>query len=122
MKTSSKKQKGRRLQQWVAARIAAILGMKVEKDGDIESRPMGQSGPDVILRGRAIELFPFSVETKNAERWDILSAIKQAKSNAKPGVSWLVILKKNNMAPIAILDAELFFEIYGKTISSDEVH
>jgi len=37
-------------------------------------------------------------------------------------VSWLVILKKNNMAPIAILDAELFFEIYGKTISSDEMH
>ena len=46
MKTSSAKAKGRKLQQWVVEKLVAILAFDPE---DLESRPMGSSGEDVIM-------------------------------------------------------------------------
>ena len=46
MKTSSAKAKGRKLQQWVVTKLIEILRLDAE---DIESRPMGSQGEDVIL-------------------------------------------------------------------------
>jgi hypothetical protein len=62
IKISSAKAKGRNLQNYTAQKIAEVTGLKVEKDGDIEGRQMGSSGADVILRGKAKELFPFDTE------------------------------------------------------------
>ena len=58
----SAKAKARRLQDWTAKRISEITGIPVEKDGDVEPRQMGQAGVDVILRGEALKLVPFSIE------------------------------------------------------------
>lgn len=116
MKIRSAKNKGKRLQNWTASKIAEITGLKVEKDGDIESRQMGMSGVDVILRGKAKELFPFSVENKNVETLNLFAAIGQAKNNIMAGTNWLLICKKNREDPVVIIDAEIFFKLYKKII------
>ena len=46
MKTSSAKAKGRKLQQWFANLLVEKLNLDEE---DIESRPMGSQGEDIIL-------------------------------------------------------------------------
>ena len=117
MKPRSAKNKGARLQKWVAEQISILLNIPVDKDGDIESRPMGQPGVDVILRGQARKLFLFSIECENAERWDIHNKIKQAKSNQMPNTEWLCFFKRNKEKPIIVMDAEVFFKLYKKLMT-----
>lgn len=90
---SSAKAKSRRLQKEIAAYISNMLDIPLEKDGDIESRPMGQSGPDVILRGEAKKLFIFTgLECKNQETLSIWAAMEQAMAHGgKP----IVFFKRN---------------------------
>jgi len=113
-KISSRKAKGRRFQQWICQKVSDLLGLPWGPDEQIASREMGQSGVDVRLIGEALNRFPFSVEAKAAERWDIPSWIEQAKSNQKKGTDWLLFVTKNRYKPIVIMDAEEFFKLYGK--------
>ena len=109
----SAKAKGSRLQQDIAKAIAEITGCEYGKDLDIDSRPMGQAGVDVILRGRAKELFPFAVETKACESWNVHAWIDQAKSNVLDGFdTWLLVAKRSRNKSVVIMDAEFFFELY----------
>ena len=59
MKTSSAKQKGRKLQQWMRDLLIQKLGIHPE---DIESRSMGSQGEDLIMARAAREKFPLSIE------------------------------------------------------------
>ena len=114
IKVSSAKAKGRALQQWVCQKISDALHIPWGRDDDylIQSRPMGQIGTDVILKGTAKELSPFSIECKSGEHWSIHEAIKQAKANQKDGTQWLVVLKNKGMkTPIVVLDSEFFFRV-----------
>jgi hypothetical protein len=108
MNTKSAKAKGRRLQDWTAKMISNITGLEWGKDKDITPREMGQTGTDVRLSPSALALFPFSVECKNCERWNIREWIEQAKSNEKDSTDWLLIVKANRGDPVAILDATSF--------------
>ena len=72
MKTSSAKAKGRKLQQWFANLLVEKLNLDQE---DIESRPMGSQGEDIILGKQSRQIFPYSVECKNQEKvnvWKVL--------------------------------------------------
>lgn len=111
---SGKKEKAKVLQRWVASKIAELTGLPVGKDEDIESRQMGESGTDVRLSVEARREFPFSVECKNKETWDVPSSIRQAKSNTYSGTDWLLVFKKNYENPVVILDAEVFFDLLEK--------
>lgn len=111
MKTSSAKAKGRRLQQFVAKRIASLLGITYGVDELIRSREMGQKGCDVVLIGEAKQRFPFDIEVKNCEKWSIVPWIEQTKDNTEKGRNWLLICAKNRHLPVAILDFETFIEI-----------
>lgn len=111
IKISSRKDKGRSLQKWVCKILSDLTGIACGKDEDIEPRPMGQSGVDVVLRGDAKNIFPFSIECKNQESWSMHSWIDQAKQNEKPNTAWLLICKRNQNKPVAVMDAELFFKI-----------
>ena len=111
IKPSSAKAKGRSLQQWVCQKISELLGIPWGKDELIASREMGQSGTDVRLLGEAQKRFPYSVECKNQERWSILNWVEQARKNQKDGTDWLLVVKKNRVDPIVIMDATRFFEI-----------
>ena len=60
MKTSSAKAKGRKLQQWFADLLVNALGL--DKD-DLESRPMGSQGEDIIIGKQSRDRFPYSKKT-----------------------------------------------------------
>lgn len=111
MKPASAKNKGRKLQKWVCEKISQLTGYEWGQDCPIESRGMGQSGTDVRMEKAVEKLFPYSVECKNKEKWDVIASIKQAKANKKSGTDWLLIFSKNRTKPVVIMDAEHFFEL-----------
>ena len=114
MKTSSAKAKGRRLQQKFMQLLIERLDIDPE---DIESRSMGAAGEDLIMSKAARTKFPFSVECKNQERMNIWSAWEQANNN-KGIYQPLVVIKKNGVPPLVVLDAENFLE-YVKEFNND---
>lgn len=109
---SSAKAKGRRLQQWTCQKISDFLGIPWGKDELIASREMGQAGTDVRLLGEAQKRFPYSIECKYQETWSVLAWIEQAKQNQKEGTEWLLVLKKNRINPVVVMDAEHFFDLW----------
>jgi len=86
MKTQSAKAKGRKLQQWTRDQILDVYN-HLEED-DVRSTSMGASGSDVQLS---------PLECNN-------------RGNTQP----LVIVKENRRKPLAVVDAEHFFELLGK--------
>jgi len=108
-KVSSRKNKGRKLQQWVAQKVSELTGFEYGKDKPIESRPMGQSGPDLRLDSNVLYKFPFSIECKNQENWKMHQWIDQAQKNRLPNTDWLLVCKRNQKNPVVIMDAEVFF-------------
>lgn len=108
---ASRKAKGRKLQQWVCAKISELTGHEVGADEMIASREMGQSGTDVRLIGQAKLDFPFSVECKAQESWSILAWIRQAKENVMPNTTWILIAKRSREKPVVVMDADKFFEL-----------
>ena len=111
IKISSGKAKARELQKWVCSEVSKLTGIPWGKDLDIESREMGQSGVDVKLRGEVQELFPFSVECKRQESWNVHSWIKQAKDNRKEGTDWIIFARRSHEDSVVIMDAEAFFKM-----------
>jgi hypothetical protein len=108
----SRKAKGRIFQKEIAEYISDLTGIPWGKDKDIEPREMGQSGPDIKLYGKARKKFPYAVECKNQEKWQIPKWIRQAKENAKRGMDWLLFIRKNRMKPgIVVLPIDVFFKI-----------
>lgn len=87
--------------------------MRVGPDEMIACREMGQPGPDIRLVGQALELFPWAVECKNCEIWRIPEWVQQAKAHMMPGVhkGWILVVKRNGMEPLVIMDAELGIEL-----------
>ena len=108
MKTQSAKSKGRRLQQWVRDLLVESLDIHPE---DIESRSMGAGGEDLIMSRAARESFPYSIECKNQEKINIWSAYQQAQENSK-GYTPIVVLKRNNVKPLILIDAESFIDLH----------
>jgi len=107
---ASRKAKGRRLQKQIAECISKITNIPVKKDGDIESRPMGQSGRDVILRGEAKKKFIFhGIECKARESFSIWQALAQAEEHGgKP----IVFFKRNHSETYVTMKADDFFDLY----------
>ena len=115
MKTQSRKAKGRRLQQKFMQLLIEDLDIDPE---DIESRSMGAGGEDLIMSKAARNKFPFSIEFKNQERMNIWSAWDQAVNNR--GIyEPLVVIKKNGVNPLVVLDAKVFME-YVKKFNGDK--
>jgi hypothetical protein len=115
---SSAKAKGCGLQHWTCEQISNILSIPFENKNDqceIHCREMGQSGTDVILRGKAFKRFPYSIECKNTENINLLDAVNQAKSNQQKDTDWLLIHKKKALAkPIIIMSWEAFEKLFRK--------
>ena len=108
MKTSSAKAKGRKLQQWFANLLVERLGADEE---DIESRPMGSQGEDIIMGKQTRQIFPYSVECKNQEAVNVWKAYEQATENCK-GYEPLVVIKRNRTKPLVLVDSEYFVELH----------
>ena len=110
MKTQSKKAKGRRLQQWVRDLLIEKLEVHPE---DIESRSMGAGGEDLIMSRSAREKFPYSIECKNQESLNIWKSYEQAQQNSG-NYEPIVIIKRNNVKPLVLVDADYFVELHKK--------
>ena len=107
MRTQSRKAKGRRLQR----QFMQLLIEKLDIDSeDIESRSMGAGGEDLIMSKAARTKFPYSIECKNQEKLNIWSAWDQANGN-KGLYEPLVVIKKNGVRPLVVLDAENFLDM-----------
>lgn len=110
MKTSSAKAKGRKLQQWFAKLMVDTLDLHEE---DIESRPMGSQGEDIIMGRESREKFPYSIECKNQEAVNVWKAYEQAESNCGKHEP-LVVIKRNRSKPLVVIDAEHFVALHKK--------
>ena len=108
MKTSSAKNKGRKLQQWVRDKIRRIFNLP---EADVSSRSMGAAGVDILLSKDALKVFPFSVEAKNTESLNVWKAYEQATMNTLPNTYPLLVIKRNNTDPLVVVNAELFLEM-----------
>jgi hypothetical protein len=124
IKTSSAKAKGRNLQKWVCEKLATLIGINYDQSDDqcmIHSREMGQRNVDIVLRDRAADLLPYSIECKNTEKLNVNETIEQAKSNQKDGTDWLIVYKRNGMKqPVVIIDWCLFEKFVRLFVSEKE--
>ena len=113
MRTSSRKAKGRRLQNWV--RDELLSRFKTLTDEDVYCAIMGESGADIKLSPMAQRIIPYSFECKNKETFKgIYDIIDQAKSNSNERETPIGIIKMNKHQPLAILDAKHFLQMIGK--------
>lgn len=78
---------------------------------DLESRPMGSSGEDIIMGKLTRQKFPYSIECKNQEAVNVWKAYEQAESNCK-GYEPLVVIKRNQHKPLVVVDAEYFVRLH----------
>ena len=89
--TSSRKAKGRRLQNKVRDLILEKFDLHPD---DVRGAIMGESGEDIKLSHFARERFPFSVECKAQEKLNIWESLKQAESNSEKGKPVLLYRSK----------------------------
>jgi hypothetical protein len=126
VKTSSAKAKGRALQNFVrdhvrrkyvkSCTMCALNNCKGYKDPvhiegllqneDIESRPMGSSGTDIILSPNAKRWIPYDIECKAQESLNLWSAWEQTVANTKSGRTPLLIIKRNRSEVLAVMRFE----------------
>ena len=109
VKTSSAKNKGRLLQQWVRDILLSKLS-GVEAD-DVKSTPMGVNGPDVSLSPLARKMWPWAVECKSRAKFAVYDIMLQAESHVTKNTKPLVIIKGNRKEPLAIVYAKDFLEM-----------
>jgi hypothetical protein len=119
IQSASAKQKGKGLQHFVCEKLSALLGIPWSQDDDAEisSRPMGQHGVDVILRGRARELVPFAFECKAVKALRFADAVEQADGNAFGDQIGAVVYRAPSKQPVVILSWNSFEKVLGRYIS-----
>lgn len=110
MKSRSAKNKGRRLQKWVAERLLEVYP-RLGPD-DVKSAIMGESGEDIKLSTLAKKLVPFSFECKNVEKINIWNAWEQAEYNAEDRQP-AVVFKRNRTDAKVVIDFEVFLKLLG---------
>lgn len=115
MKSSSAKQKGRRL-------VTQVVNMLLEGSNllpdDFIRRTTGQPGEDVMMSPAARSVYPISIECKNVEKLNVYEAYKQAEDNTpRKGftgqhIEPVVVMSKNRHPnPLVVVDAEYFFNL-----------
>ena len=111
MKTSSKKGKGRRLQNFVRDRL--LNSFPTLEPDDVKAAIMGESGEDIKLSPAAKRKIPYSFECKNQERLSIWESLKQAEDNCNSGAP-VLIFKRNHSKVYAAIEIETFIKLIGE--------
>lgn len=110
--TASRKQKGRKHQQWVRDKILECLP-SLEPD-DCRSTSMGAGGEDIQLSPAARKLFPYSIECKSLAKFAGYNYYDQAEVNSPTYAEPIAIVKANNRKPLVLVNAEYFIELVTK--------
>lgn len=112
MKPACAKQKGRRLQNKLAADLRGALGFSA---ADIKPALMSENGMDLKLSEAARRVFPFAVEAKCRESLPLWASIAQAEENAESeGLRPLLAFKRNGSGVYVALRWQDFLELAGK--------
>ena len=109
MKTSSRKSKGRRLQNKIRDLLLEHFSDELEND-DIRCAIMGESGEDIKLSPAARKLIPYSFECKNQEKLNIWDSLEQAEKNSDD-YSPVLIFKRNRSKIYVVLEISDFLEL-----------
>ena len=109
MITSSRKSKGRRLQNKIRDLLLEHYSDKLEKD-DIRCAVMGESGEDLKLSPAARKLIPYSFECKNQEKLNIWDSLEQAEKNSDD-YGPVLIFKRNRSKIYVVLEISDFLEL-----------
>jgi hypothetical protein len=96
------------LQNQIRDKIRDFTGLG---EGDVDSQPMGCSGLDIRLSPLAQRKFPWAVECKNQESWNLGNYWKQTLSNSNEDLKPLLFIKKNHHETLAVLRESDFFEL-----------
>jgi len=118
---ASRKAKARNQQKDFAQRISDLTGITCGKDEMITSREMGQAGTDIRLIGEARIVFPFAVECKATESWSPGPYIKQATANLEGFPYWLLVMKKNRMKSVVLMESKLFKNLMKNNKSNPKI-
>ncbi len=118
IKPRSAKQKGLDWQKEVCALVSDITGIEYNQQDDtceIHSRESGLNGTDVILRGKAKEKFPYSIECKNCKSISLPEWVRQAERNCDALDNWLLFIKSPVLPckKVVVLAFSKFREIMG---------
>lgn len=105
----SRKSKGRNLQKEVVSQI--LKYMPFLDPSDVQSTSMGASGVDVKLSKAAQDVFPFAIECKASEKFNLWQAWEQAESNAG-SLNPLVVHRKSRKKAVAIVDLEYLIQLH----------
>jgi hypothetical protein len=118
---ASRKGKGRELQHFACKEISKLIGIPFDNQDDsceIHSREMGQSGVDVVLRGKAQERFPYSIECKSGESISLRSFVLQAKANKKEGTDWLLLIRTKSIPEdVVVIGWEAFANLFKRRMN-----
>ena len=111
MKTSSKKGKGRRLQNYV--RDGLLEAFKSLEEDDVKTAIMGESGEDIKLSPAAKRKIRYSFECKNVERLNIWQAIEQSETNCEDRIP-VVVFKRNRSKTYLTIEFNEFVKLIGE--------
>lgn len=104
---SSRKSKGRKLQQFIVKELREIFSLDSDEDdcysGDIQAILMGGGGTDIKLSPRAKHLIDYDIECKNQQKWKIPEWWKQTIQNTEKGRKPLLVIKRNHQEPLVVM-------------------
>ncbi len=108
----SRKAKGKRLENWIAEQVKRAFP-ELTND-DLRVNIGAETGMDLKLSQRAMQVFPYGVEAKYQEATANLYAFYEQSRANSGSLEPLVIIKKNREIPLAIISADHFFELIKK--------
>lgn len=101
MLTSSKKAKGRRLQQQVCNDLLLYVYKNLHKD-DVTSRSMGVNGTDIVLSPAARKVLNLSIECKNQEHLNAITIFDEHYKKYEKDDSIKLLVHKKNKTPALV--------------------
>jgi hypothetical protein len=102
--TSSKKAKGRRLQQFVRDALLKLGESFGLRPDDVRSTSMGASGVDLQLSTAAKKVFPLAVECKNRESLNVTGTFwKHYNSYKSNNTMPILVHSRNRSEPLVTM-------------------
>ena len=109
MKQKSRKAKGRKLQNFVRAKV--LKAFRHLKKDDVICVENYKPGADIILSKVAKKLLPYSFECKNQEKMKtIYDFYNQAYKNSGK-LEPVLVMKMNTREPLVVIDFEHFIDL-----------
>ena len=106
----------------IEQKIAEILAeSKAKQQVDEAKYEPAAPDPEAIAKRKAREAAQARIEAKRQEKLNIWSAIKQAETNCRDGITPLVVFKRNHSESYVIVPGDHFFKLISKFTEKDSI-